>query len=228
MRPRYTGSCGARRSLDTGSVCCTGLVLQELLQGFAKLKAQKQITRHFATLPLLVPDRDDHIHAAELRNRCRGQGVQTGTIDALLAQLCVRYDLMMLATDRDFYHIAPISRPDDSRDDMNDSQIRMLSDIVTWPVGRMIRGGIQLDRLRRCQHDKLIRSPNNVCGPDDGWERLSFVLNGLLAIGTVMVQGALDALINFLFCERVQARTFNFLALLSRKYAKCIANLCYK
>ncbi len=97
-----------RRSLDTGSVCCTGLVLQELLQGFSKPRAHKQITRHFATLPLLVPDRDDHINAAELRNRCRRQGVQTGTIDALLAQLCVRYDLMMLTTDKDFHQIAPI------------------------------------------------------------------------------------------------------------------------
>ena len=97
-----------RRSLDTGSVCCTGLVLQELLQGFSKAKAHKQITSHFSTLPLLVPDRNDHIHAAELRSRCRRQGVQTGTIDALLAQLCIRYELMMLTTDKDFHRIAPI------------------------------------------------------------------------------------------------------------------------
>ena len=49
-----------------------------------------------------MPDRDDHIHAAELRNTCRRQGVQIGTIDALLAQLCLRHRLTMLSVDSDF------------------------------------------------------------------------------------------------------------------------------
>jgi hypothetical protein len=97
-----------RRSLETGAVYCTGLVLQELLQGFSKPKAHRQIIDHFSALPLLVPDREDHIHAAEMRNRCRRKGVQAGTIDALLAQLCVRYDLTMLSTDRDFLNMASI------------------------------------------------------------------------------------------------------------------------
>ncbi len=97
-----------RRSLDTGSIYCTGLVLQELLQGFTMPKAHKQIISHFSALPLLVPDRDDHIQAAQLRNRCRQQGVQAGTIDALLAQLCVRYDLTMLSTDKDFHNMASV------------------------------------------------------------------------------------------------------------------------
>ena len=97
-----------RRALEIGAVYCTGLVLQELLQGFAKPKAHRQIIDHFSALPLLVPDREDHIHAAELRNRCRRKGVQTGTIDALLAQLCVRYDLTMLSTDKDFRNVASI------------------------------------------------------------------------------------------------------------------------
>jgi hypothetical protein len=97
-----------RRSLDAGSIYCTGLVLQELLQGFTKPKAHKQIISHFSALPLLIPDRDDHIHAAQLRNRCRRQGVQTGTIDALLAHLCVRYDLTMLTTDNDFHNMASV------------------------------------------------------------------------------------------------------------------------
>jgi predicted nucleic acid-binding protein len=97
-----------RRALEAGAVYCTGLVLQELLQGFAKPKAHRQIVDRFAALPLLVPDRDDHIHAADIRNRCRRKGVQAGTIDALLAQLCVRYDLTMLTTDKDFDNMASV------------------------------------------------------------------------------------------------------------------------
>jgi predicted nucleic acid-binding protein len=57
-------------------------------------------------LPLLVPDRRDHVDAAELRNKCRRAGIQIGTIDALLAQLCLRHNLTMLTADKVFYDIA--------------------------------------------------------------------------------------------------------------------------
>jgi predicted nucleic acid-binding protein len=94
-------------ALQTGeTVVTTGLVLQELLQGMTGPKARQQILERFSALPLLSPDRQDHIEAAEIRNRCRRAGVQIGTIDALLAQLCVRHDLTMLATDNDFRNMA--------------------------------------------------------------------------------------------------------------------------
>ncbi len=95
------------RALEAGeTILTTGLVLQELLQGFSGPRDRQQIVDRFAALPLLVPNRADHIDAAELRNRCRRRGVQIGTIDALLAQLCIRHDLTMLATDRDFRNMA--------------------------------------------------------------------------------------------------------------------------
>jgi predicted nucleic acid-binding protein len=81
-----------RRALEAGAVYSTGPILQELLQGFHKASARKQIIRHFAALPLLVPARDDHVEAAELHNTCRRKGVQIGTIDALLAELCISAD----------------------------------------------------------------------------------------------------------------------------------------
>ncbi len=56
----------------------------------------------FTALPLLAPDRQDHIDAAELRNLCRGAGLQIGTIDAVIAQLCMRHQLKLLTTDNDF------------------------------------------------------------------------------------------------------------------------------
>jgi len=83
-------------------VVTTGLVLQELLQGFSGPKSRAQIIERFAALPLLQPDREDHVAAADLRNTCRRAGVQVGTIDALLAQLCIRHDLTLLSTDNDF------------------------------------------------------------------------------------------------------------------------------
>jgi len=95
------------QALESGApVFTTGLVLQELLQGFAGPRARERILERFAALPLLVPDLQDHVEAAELRNLCRRRGVQVGTIDALLAQLCIRHALAMLTTDRDFGRMA--------------------------------------------------------------------------------------------------------------------------
>lgn len=88
--------------LGADVVVTTGLVLQELLQGFSGPKASAQIIERFAALPLLQPDREDHVSAAELRNTCRRAGIQIGTIDALLAQLCIRHELTLLSTDNDF------------------------------------------------------------------------------------------------------------------------------
>jgi predicted nucleic acid-binding protein len=88
------------------AVFTTGLVLQELLQGFAGPKARDQVIEKLSALPLLIPSLDDHIDAAELRNHCRRSGAQIDTVDALLAHLCIRHDLALLTVDRDFAHIA--------------------------------------------------------------------------------------------------------------------------
>lgn len=96
-----------RDAIEAGEIIVTtGLILQELLQGFSGPRARKDLVDRFSALPLLAPDRQDHIDAAELRNRCRRAGVQIGTIDALLAQLCIRHELTLLTTDKDFIRAA--------------------------------------------------------------------------------------------------------------------------
>ncbi len=90
----------------TDAVVTTGFVLQELLQGFSGPKAAQAIIERFGALPCIAPDRQDHVAAAEVRNACRRAGVQIGTIDALLIQLCGRYELTLLSADKDFVHAA--------------------------------------------------------------------------------------------------------------------------
>ncbi|MCG8458591.1 MAG: PIN domain-containing protein [Holophagales bacterium] len=90
------------------TVLTTGLVLQELLQGIRGPKAAEALIDRFRALPMIVPDRTDYVEAAKIRNQCRRSGIQLGTIDALLAQLCLRRDLTILTTDRDFHHAARI------------------------------------------------------------------------------------------------------------------------
>lgn len=108
-RPAVPAVAFLARSLADGSpIFTTGLVLQEILQGFHGPRDRDSILDRFAALPLLVPDRHDHVQAAELRNTCRRQGIQVGTIDAVLAQLCIRHRLTLLTTDRDFERIAGV------------------------------------------------------------------------------------------------------------------------
>lgn len=96
-----------RKALLEGSnVIIAGIVLQELLQGFHGPKDRARIIERLQVLPLLEPRRDTYIHAASLRNTCRRKGVQLGTIDALIAQLCIEHDLALLTTDNDFVHAA--------------------------------------------------------------------------------------------------------------------------
>lgn len=100
-----------REALDGGElVFTTGLVLQELLQGFSGPRARDAILAHFEALPLLAPNREDHIGAATLRNACRRRGIQIGTIDALLARLCIHHDLTLLTTDAEFEQVTKVEK----------------------------------------------------------------------------------------------------------------------
>ncbi len=91
-------------------VVITGLVLQEILQGFNGPRAATAIVQRFSALARVEAQRDDYRAAAEIRNACRRSGVQIGTIDALIAQLCISNSLTLLTTDRDFTHAANLWR----------------------------------------------------------------------------------------------------------------------
>lgn len=101
---RLRDALGGREAINT-----TGIVLQELLEGVRSPSYKKRIVEHITSLPMLVPTRNDHIKAVDLYNECRRRGIQPGTIDALLARLCISRDLVMLSTDRDFGLIAECS-----------------------------------------------------------------------------------------------------------------------
>ena len=90
-------------------VFTTGLVLQELLQGFPDDEARDLILERFSVLPHVVPDGRDYVDAAELRRRLASEGLRVGTIDALLAQLCLRHDLTLLTTDLAFNRVAEMT-----------------------------------------------------------------------------------------------------------------------
>ena len=98
-----------RTALGRGdSIVTTGIILQEILQGVTGAKMRTTIQERFAALPFLVPDRSDHVQAAELHGAARQKGIQVGTVDALLAALCLKHDLTMLSTDADFKNLRKV------------------------------------------------------------------------------------------------------------------------
>ena len=59
--------------LGTDQVFTTGLVLQELLQGFAGQQDRAQLVDRLSALAFLQPVKEDHIEAAEVRYPFRGR-----------------------------------------------------------------------------------------------------------------------------------------------------------
>lgn len=109
--PKIPALAFLRRALEgEAAVFTTGIVLQELLQGVPGPKGRDAIVSRFGTLPSIVPDRQDHVDAAELHTACRRKGLQVGTIAALLAQLCRRHQLTMLTADNDFTRIGEVAK----------------------------------------------------------------------------------------------------------------------
>jgi len=63
-------------------------------------------------LPCYIPDELEAEFAAELQVSLRGKGWQLATVDALIAAVALRYDLILLTTDRDFKAIPTLRRED--------------------------------------------------------------------------------------------------------------------
>ena len=94
--------------LGTDPVYTTGLILQELLQGFSGPKNRRELLKRFDPILSIAPDRSDHIEAADIRNICRRHGVQIGTVDAVLIEPCRRDRLTLLPEGKNFPPAQPI------------------------------------------------------------------------------------------------------------------------
>lgn len=93
-----------RRALTSGdSVVTTGIILLELLRGFAPPKAQQTIRAAFDVLEFIEPDRDDYLGAAAVGHACRSSGVHLSSVDALIARLAMAGGHTVLTTDRDLH-----------------------------------------------------------------------------------------------------------------------------
>jgi predicted nucleic acid-binding protein len=97
-----------RAIADNEPIALPGLVFTEILLGLENDSEAKRIAlllSAFSWLP--EPTRGDYAAAAALYRQCRKQGLAVrSTIDCVIAQLCLRDGLPLLAKDRDFDRIA--------------------------------------------------------------------------------------------------------------------------
>jgi predicted nucleic acid-binding protein len=81
-------------------------VITETVFGFRMLPRARQNAREWDSLrpalELIDMDEDDALNAASLQVMLRRQGRQLSTVDALIATVALRYDLVLLTTDQDF------------------------------------------------------------------------------------------------------------------------------
>ncbi len=86
----------------------TGVIYQEILQGADSSESFQRLADYFGTQRFYHPKDPigTHTRAAELYRHCRERGITIrSTIDCLIAQLALEYDLLLLHSDRDFARI---------------------------------------------------------------------------------------------------------------------------
>jgi predicted nucleic acid-binding protein len=95
-----------RSLVDRGDVVLSGLVLQEVLQGFKQDAQFKRARLVLAAFPLLQLDRTHYVAAAALRRTCAARGVAASTVDCQIAASAIGHRCALLTTDADFVRIA--------------------------------------------------------------------------------------------------------------------------
>ncbi len=100
----------ARAIEDGESIALPGLVYTEILLGLKNDREAKRIALLLQAFDWVnEPTQADYAAAAALYRQCRAKGLTIrSTIDCVIAQLCLRDGLPLLAKDRDFDRIAQI------------------------------------------------------------------------------------------------------------------------
>ncbi|PJZ59443.1 PIN domain-containing protein [Leptospira adleri] len=88
----------------------TGIILQEILTGIKEPKIFSEIEEQFRYFNFISPSEKDHIEAAKLRNSLSKKGITLATIDALIAQIAITHNLILVTYDNDFLRLSGITK----------------------------------------------------------------------------------------------------------------------
>lgn len=110
-RRNAQAECLARAIDDGALVLVPGLVLTEILQGLQSEADAKRIAELMLAFPAPPElEAEDYRRAAALYRACRARGVTPrSTIDCVIAQICLKMNVPILARDRDYHAIARVA-----------------------------------------------------------------------------------------------------------------------
>lgn len=97
------------RLLGEDRIVLCGMVELELLQGI-RPKERRMLVELLQALTYVETERRDFVAAGERLAQLRRQGITIPASDGLIAILCIRHQLRLLAVDRHFDHVPELSR----------------------------------------------------------------------------------------------------------------------
>jgi len=96
-----------RRIIENNDeIVIVGIILQEILSGITNEKLFLEILNILNDFSYVEITKEDYIHAAELRNKCKQKGISAGSFDFLIASVAIRNKLTLVTYDNDFKNIS--------------------------------------------------------------------------------------------------------------------------
>jgi len=96
-----------RRIIENNEeIVIIGIILQEILSGITNQKQFSEIESILSDFAYIDITKEDYIHAAELRNKCKQKGITAGSFDFLIASVAIKNKLTLVTYDKDFINIS--------------------------------------------------------------------------------------------------------------------------
>ncbi len=100
--------CLSQMIKDDWPLVIPAIVLQEFLTGFSSDKNFQKGLDALSGFRVNYADYEDHLMAARIRSQCHKKGIQSSSIDVLIAAMTINLNGRLLTVDKDFKNISRI------------------------------------------------------------------------------------------------------------------------
>lgn len=108
VRNSQVFDCFSQMIKDDWPLVIPGIVLQEFLTGFLTDKSLQKALDVLSGFSVNYADYEDHLMAARIRSQCHKKGIQSSSIDALIAAMTINLNGRLLTVDNDFKNISEV------------------------------------------------------------------------------------------------------------------------
>lgn len=108
LRNTQIVECVSQMIKDDWPLIIPGIVLQEFLTGFITDKSFQKALDALSGFNVNYADYEDHLMAARIRSQCHKKGIQSSSIDTLIAAMTINLNGRLLTIDNDFKNISQV------------------------------------------------------------------------------------------------------------------------